>query len=798
MDAIASCGVAKATRFPPRGTFLGRHVILPRPIGRLVFYDHQQSAFKVFTPFHSPYDAITFVIGSDVKKDNPFEDDVKTNEDSSSKRSSPRLSRPVVSKMKQLLAENAYDENAGDVVMKLRKPGVVYEDNHRRSLMKKKPASILRSEGVKNITLLQKPEVGKPYRTESRPDDLADQVPSDVSMIYQSYKPQKSKFELYLSHPIQVSLNPKPEVMTTKPDSAIPVPSIDKSLEERENKPETRYHSNPERPKLPPLMSNFTKQAASIDLRKPSIPTDNNKTDPKSEPKPNILPDMQIDSSLSSQPDQNFELELKPSLDKVRFNREDLRNVGIEGIGLSITDLRKPDVSLDDNAEMDPRPEKEPRQLLDEHRHDHSNNLSELNLKPKHESNTEMMARYSREDLSDVILHKKPKFDVGLQQTNQGTDGDKLIRNESSDAGSISSEEEDWKKLEKLLNTGERVIVELAGYTNEGFIATLDSIAGFIPYRNLRLRYKFHAFDSWLGMKGVDLTNYQQKVQNIDSTVSMDSLPDLGLDAKTLEQNQQIGEAVNSNSTLNFGGLFVEYQREKESFLSSFIGQKLKVRVSMADKSSKRIIFTGKHKEHQELLKKRKLMARLKIGDIVKCRIYRFTHFGIFVKVEGVSALIPAEEVLCEGTLDLLFSHKLGQILDARVHNLDYKRERITLSLKGVTPDPQNNDFESVIAGDMSFSGILQAAQPEEEWEDVESLIKELNKLEEVDTISKGTFFLSTGLAPTFQVYMAPMVDDRYRLLARFGNKVQEVLIQASMDEEKMKSAILACTSRIT
>lgn len=201
--------------------------------------------------------------------------------------------------------------------------------------------------------------------------------------------------------------------MTTKPDIAIPVPSVDKSLEERENKPETQYHSNLKRPKLPPLMSNFTKQAAGIDLRKPSIPTDNNETDPKHEPKPNLLPDMQIASSLSSQPDQNFELELKPSLDKVRVNREDLRNVRIEGIGPSITDLRKPDVSLDNNAEMDPRPENEPRQLLDEHIHDHSNDLSELNLKPKRESSTEMMARYSREDLSDVILHKKPKFDVG-------------------------------------------------------------------------------------------------------------------------------------------------------------------------------------------------------------------------------------------------------------------------------------------------------------------------------------------------------------------------------------------------
>lgn len=122
-----------------------------------------------------------------------------------------------------------------------------------------------------------------------------------------------------------------------------------------------------------------------------------------------------------------------------------------------------------------------------------------------------------------------------------------------------------------------RILSEVSHcFIDYSFQATLDSIAGFIPYRNLGLQYKFHAFGSWLGMKGVDLTNYQQKMQNIDRTVSMDSLSNLGLDAKTLEQNQQIGEAVNSNSTLNFGGLFLEYQQEKESFLSSFVGQVLR------------------------------------------------------------------------------------------------------------------------------------------------------------------------------------------------------------------------------
>lgn len=38
------------------------------------------------------------------------------------------------------------------------------------------------------------------------------------------------------------------------------------------------------------------------------------------------------------------------------------------------------------------------------------------------------------------------------------------------------------------------------------------------------------------------------------------------------------------------------------------------------------------------------------------------------------------------------------------------------------------------------------------QWDDVESLIKELEQIEGIQSISKARFFLSPGLAPAFQV----------------------------------------------
>ncbi|MED6204864.1 hypothetical protein PIB30_012635 [Stylosanthes scabra] len=49
-------------------------------------------------------------------------------------------------------------------------------------------------------------------------------------------------------------------------------------------------------------------------------------------------------------------------------------------------------------------------------------------------------------------------------------------------------------------------------------------------------------------------------------------------------------------------------------------------------------------------------------------------------------------------------------------------------------------------------NGRLEETQIDEEWPEVECFIKELEKIEGIDSISKGRFFRSLGLAPTFQV----------------------------------------------
>lgn len=355
-------------------------------------------------------------------------------------------------------------------------------------------------------------------------------------------------------------------------------------------------------------------------------------------------------------------------------------------------------------------------------------------------------------------------------------------------------EENDWRRLEDLLKTSGRDDVELVSASTRGFVVSFGSLIGFLPYRNLSPRWKFLAFESWLRGKGLDPSKYKQNL----GIIGNNGIPnEASLDPK---DGPKINEKVDPDISPDMGldDLLRIYDQEKLKFLSSFVGQKIKVNVTLADRKTRRLIFSLKPKEKEEMIdKKRNLMAKLSVGDVVKCQIKKITYFGIFVELEGVPALIHQTEVSWDATLDPASYFKLGQIVEAKVHQLDFSLGRIFLSLKEITPDPLMEALEAVIGDKNSLDGRLEAAQDDEEWADVESLIKELQQFGRIDSVSKGRFFLSPGLAPTFQVYMASMFENEFKLLARAGNKVQEVIVRTSLGKEEMKSAILTCTNRV-
>ncbi|KAM0907914.1 hypothetical protein ACQ4PT_015793 [Festuca glaucescens] len=407
-----------------------------------------------------------------------------------------------------------------------------------------------------------------------------------------------------------------------------------------------------------------------------------------------------------------------------------------------------------------------------------------------------------------AFLQGRPRKDLSVETlpsqvaSGKKADSDEDKKSFVDDGGNVLAStleditESDWERLEHYASTGERVEVELINCSAKGFVVSLDSMIGFLPYRNLATKWKFLAFETWLRRKGGDPSLYKQ-------SMSMEEGSEVN-DRSIEEESSSVSEVDHQDqgtlqSRLKFEELLRTYDEEKSKFLSSFIGQRLRVSVVLADRNSKRLFFSMRPKESDELIQKRKsLMARLNVGDIVTCTIKRFVYFGIFVEVEEVPALIQQWEVSWDETLDPSVSYRIGQVVDAKVIQLDFNNSRIFLSLKDVKPSPPVGALEPVIGDEESLDGSLEPAQADFEWPEVDSLIEQLKNIEQVKDVYKGRFFRSPGLAPTFQVYMASLVGRKYKVLARYGNNVQEVMVETSLDKEGLKEAILMCTNRVS
>jgi hypothetical protein len=173
-------------------------------------------------------------------------------------------------------------------------------------------------------------------------------------------------------------------------------------------------------------------------------------------------------------------------------------------------------------------------------------------------------------------------------------------------------------------------------------------LEGFLPYRNLFSKWKFFAFESWLRQRGLDPSMYRQ---SLVTTTNYDA------DSPSLKENDgNLEDKISPDMKLE--DLLKIYDQEKNKFLSSFIGQvwyskhkyttqiylssftakgetsilsflilrcqyivlqKIKAYVFYADRKSKKLIFSLRPKENEELTEKRR---NLMVNALVTSRTF--------------------------------------------------------------------------------------------------------------------------------------------------------------------------------
>ncbi len=138
-------------------------------------------------------------------------------------------------------------------------------------------------------------------------------------------------------------------------------------------------------------------------------------------------------------------------------------------------------------------------------------------------------------------------------------------------------------------------------------------------------------------------------------------------------------------------------------------GEKIDVKILSIDRTQNNLILSNKKVFETNMAETRKsVFEQIEIGQIVKGEVVRITDFGAFVNVGGVDCLLPLSQISwkwVEHPTDLL---KVGQEINVEIIDVDYDKQRISLSLKNTEPDPWIKAEEELKEGDIKEGTITR------------------------------------------------------------------------------------------
>ena len=139
-----------------------------------------------------------------------------------------------------------------------------------------------------------------------------------------------------------------------------------------------------------------------------------------------------------------------------------------------------------------------------------------------------------------------------------------------------------------------------------------------------------------------------------------------------------------------------------EEELKKLIGEKIKVTIISGDQKEKKLIFSEKNSNMEEI---KEVTSKYRIGDIIEGEVTGIVDFGIFVKIadnlEGLAHISELDWVLIENPASLF---KIGEKIKAQIINIiDGK---ISLSIKALKRDPWLEIKDKYHVGD-KVTGVI-------------------------------------------------------------------------------------------
>lgn len=145
--------------------------------------------------------------------------------------------------------------------------------------------------------------------------------------------------------------------------------------------------------------------------------------------------------------------------------------------------------------------------------------------------------------------------------------------------------------------------------------------------------------------------------------------------------------------------------RSKETNLE--VGNKIELKILTFEPQQNTFILSNKKVYEYNAEEARKnVFSQIEPGQIVKGDVVRITDFGAFIDIGGIDGLLPLSQLSwrwIDHPTDIL---KVGEKIDVEVIAVDHDKQRVSLSLKNLEPDPWIEAAKQVKEGD-KVEGVI-------------------------------------------------------------------------------------------
>ncbi len=143
--------------------------------------------------------------------------------------------------------------------------------------------------------------------------------------------------------------------------------------------------------------------------------------------------------------------------------------------------------------------------------------------------------------------------------------------------------------------------------------------------------------------------------------------------------------------------------------INALLGNEVEGRIIEFDKDRNKIIFSRRVilqeeyevKKAEREAKKAESLASLSIGQVVSAPVKNITGFGIFLDLGGVDGFVHVSDLAWHRINKPEDFCKVGDILEAKVTEIDTEKGKVKLSVKDMTEEPWQVFLKSYKAGDI-------------------------------------------------------------------------------------------------